>query len=286
MTPNRQRFIEELKLHGLSANTIEVYVRAVRKLAECFKMPPSQLSDEDLRGYLLHLRYKPVAVSTYNVTVVAIQRFFKYCVPQRPAPRINQIPTPFTLPEVLSAEEVKRFLDCVTNIKYKTIFSLIYSAGLRISECASLRLSDIDSRRMLLHVRAAKGNRDRYVTLGKVALELLYRYYQACKPREYLFESGVKKGNPIHIRSIQKVFRRAVKDAGITKTVRPHTLRHSFATHLLDQKCPLPAIQQLLGHKCIKSTLIYTHISPKTLADIVNPLDALKAVAAEEASDD
>jgi site-specific recombinase XerD len=187
------------------------------------------------------------------------------------------------LPEVFSTEEVSRLLGCVTSLKYKAILSLMYSAGLRIGECTSLRPSDIDSKRMVVHVKNAKGKKDRYAILGKAALTLLRDYYKSYKPATWLFEGAVK-GKQLHIRSIQKVFRRAVKDAGIKKPVTPHTLRHSFATHLLEQKCPLPAIQQFLGHTCIQSTLIYTHISPKALTDIVNPIDALAATKGSEAA--
>lgn len=276
MTPNRQIFTEELKLHGFSPNSIDVYVRAVRQLSEHFSRNPAFLSDEELRSYLLHLQKKSVAASTYNVAVVAIQHFFQYCTPKRPAPKINQIPVPLSLPEVFSVEETKRLLNSVTSLKYKAIFSLMYSAGLRIGECVNLQPSDIDNKRMLVHVKNAKGKKDRYTIMGNSALLLLREYYKTCKPTKWLFE-GAKKGSQLHIRNIQKIFKQAVCAAGIKKTVTPHTLRHSFATHLLEQKCPLPAIQKFLGHKNIQSTLIYTHVSPKTIADIINPLDALGA---------
>jgi|WetSurMetagenome_2_1015567.scaffolds.fasta_scaffold57167_3 integrase/recombinase XerD len=276
MTPIRQRFIEELKLHGQSPNTIDVYVRAIRQLSDYYHKSPLQLTDEHIRTYLLALQEKGIAVQTYNVAAAAIKRFYQYCCPERPLPRIQQIPIPFKLPEVLSVEEVKRFLDCIVSLKYKTIFSLIYSSGLRAGECTGLRLGDIDSKRMLIHIRNAKGNKDRYAVIGNCAIELLREYFKAYRPKLWLFE-GSPKERQLHVRSLQKVFKRAIADAGIKKAVRPHTLRHSFATHLLEQKCPLPAIQRFLGHKNIRSTLIYTHITPKTLADIVNPLDALMA---------
>lgn len=280
MIPNRQRFYEELKLRGFSPNTIETYVRSVRQLADYFQRNPALLTDEQLRSYLLHLQHKPVSAPTYNIAVVAIHHFFKYCVATRPTPKIHQIPVSFNLPEVFSTEEVGRLLRHVGSLKYKAILSLMYSSGLRIGECTHLRPADIDIKRQFIHVRDAKGKKDRYVILGKTALHLLRQYYKTYKPQTWLFE-GAQRGQRLHIRSIQKVFKRAVQDAGITKPVTPHTLRHSFATHLLEQKCPLPAIQQFLGHRCIKSTLIYTHISPKTLSDIINPLDALSAVDAK-----
>jgi integrase/recombinase XerD len=274
MTPLRQRFIEELKLRGQSPNTIDIYVRAVRQLFDYYHKTPLQCSAEEIRSYLLALQEKGVAARTYNVAVAAINRFYHYCCPQLHFPKIPLMTVPFHFPEVLSVDEVKRFLDCIVSLKYKAIFSLIYSSGLRAGECTGLRPGDIDSKRMLIHIRDAKGNKDRYAVIGNSAIELLREYFKAYRPTLWLFE-GEPKEKQLHIRSLQKVFRRAILDAGIKKSVRPHTLRHSFATHLLEQKCPLPAIQRFLGHKNIRSTLIYTHITPTTLADIVNPLDAL-----------
>ena len=282
--PNRQHFVEELKLAGFSANTIDVYVRAVRQLSDCFGKNPSVLNDNDIRSYLLHLKNN-VSVPTYNIAVTAIQHFFKLCVPQRPAPKYKLIRVPFKLPEVLSPQEIKRFLDHVTGLKYKTIFSLMYSSGMRIGECTNLKPEDIDSTRMLIHIRQAKGNKDRFTVIGETALELLRHYYTSYRPSVWLFE-GMPKGTPLHVRSIQNVFKRAVRDAGIKKVIRPHTLRHSFATNLLEQRCPLPAIQRFLGHKNIDSTVIYTHISPKTLSEIINPLDALMASESKEVRHD
>jgi integrase/recombinase XerD len=285
MTPIRQRFVEELKLHGQSPNTIDNYVRAVRQLADYYHKNPLDLSNEDIRKYLLHLLERGVAVQTYNTSIAAINRFFEYCVPNRTAPDIHAITVPFTLPEVLSVDEIKRLLDSVVSLKYKAAFSLMYSSGLRIGECVNLRPADIDSKRMLVRIRQAKGNKDRFAVLGTAAVSLLRQYYIAYRPRTWLFE-GTPREKPLHVRSLQKVFRQAVLDADIRKSVRPHTLRHSFATHLLEQKCPLPAIQKFLGHKNIKSTLIYTHITPRTLANIVNPLDALMLAKTDEVRHD
>lgn len=282
--PNRQHFIEELKLAGFSANTIDVYVRSVRQLSDYLGKHPSVLNDDDIRTYLLHLKNN-VSVQTYNIAVTAIGHFYRLCVPQRPAPKYKSVRVPFKLPPVLSSQEIKLFFDHVTSLKYKTIFSLMYSSGIRIGECTNLKPQDIDSKKMLILIKQAKGNKDRFAPLGNTALGLLRHYYTSYHPSIWLFE-GRPKGTPLHVRSIQKVFKQVVRDAGIQKAIRPHTLRHNFATHLLEQKCPLPAIQQFLGHRNINSTVKYTHISPKTLSEIINPLDALMASESKEVRHD
>jgi site-specific recombinase XerD len=275
MTALRTRFIEELRLRGRSENTIDIYVRSVRQLSEHYKRNLLLLTDQEVRSYLLSMLDRGIAVKTYNVSCVAIRRFFAYCAtPPRTILSIKIIRDPFSLPDVLSQEEVKSLLDCVTSLKYKTILSLMYSAGLRVGESTRLRVEDIDSDRMLIHIRQSKGNKDRFVILGQTALALLREYYLSYRPKSWLFVND-RTGKPLHVRSIQHVFTKAVADAKINKIVRPHTLRHSFATHLLEQRCSLPVIQNLLGHQNIKSTLIYTHITPAATAAIINPLDAI-----------
>lgn len=271
----RVRFIEEMKLRGLSANTQDVYVRSVRMLSDYFRKDPLSLTDEELRQYLLQLREKRnLAAKSYNVHLAGISCFYESVSPERKLPQWRRIRPPFVLPEVFSAEEIRRLLAAVESLKYKTILSLIYAAGLRAGECVRLKAEDIDSQRMVIRIRQAKGNKDRETILGHHILSLLRQYYKTYKPKSWLFE-GFPKTNPLHIRSIQRVFRKAVQKAGITKKVRPHTLRHSFATHLLEQRCPLPAIQGFLGHSNLSTTLIYAHISPKLLSEIENPLDLL-----------
>jgi integrase/recombinase XerD len=274
MSELRARFRTEMILCGFSANTIDVYIRAIKQLSEFHNKNPLLLTDDQIRAYLLHLRQKRISIPTYNLAVAAIVKFYQLCAPKRVLPRLKQIMVPLVLPEVLSMEEVKRLLDAVISLKYKAILSLMFSAGLRIGECTRIQPRDIDSDRKLVHIRQAKGNKDRYAVIGDELIPLLRQYYVAYKPTTWLFE-GAQKGQPLHVRSIQHVFRRAVKAAGITKKIRPHTLRHSFATNLFEQKCPLPAIQTFMGHKYLKSTLIYTHITPRSLADVVNPFDAL-----------
>ncbi len=275
MSALRVRFIEEMKLRGLSENTIDAYVRSVKFLSAYYRKSPIALTDEELRKYFLYLLEKrKLSAKSYNVHRASVHCFYEVITPERKLPYFKYIRPPFVLPEVFSASEVERFLNAVECLKYKAIFSLIYSAGLRAGECVRLKAEDIDSERMVIRVRQGKGKKDRNTILSHHALSLLRKYYKAYQPKHWLFE-GFPKTKPLHIRSIQCIFRRAVKKAGITKNVRPHTLRHSFATHLLEQRCPLPAIQGFLGHSNLSTTLIYAHISPKLLSEIQNPLDLL-----------
>lgn len=221
MSPTSQRFVEELKLQGLSSNTIDVYVRSVRQLSDYFNLHPSKLTDRDIRRYLLHLReQKPYSVKSYNVAVAGIKRFYLLCHPNRPITNYRFIRPPFILPEVLSTDELKRLLQQVFSLKYQAIFALMYSSGLRVGECVHLKPDDIDSKRMLIRIRQSKGQKDRYTILGKTALALLRNYFKTYRPQVWLFE-GKPASNPLHIRSVQKVFKKAVKMAGIKKKYVP-----------------------------------------------------------------
>jgi site-specific recombinase XerD len=176
------------------------------------------------------------------------------------------------LPEVLSEEEVRRIFDSVENLKHKTILMLTYSAGLRVGEVVRLRLSDLDEERKLIHLHKAKGAKDRYTVLSPAFLSILAEYLQEYRPKEFLFE-GHDRRRHYSERSVQHIFERAVAKAGIAKKVSVHTLRHSFATHLLEAGTDLRYIQELLGHSSSKTTEIYTHVSKRSIEKIVSPLD-------------
>jgi len=269
-----QRFTEELQLRGLTESTIDVYTRTILVLERFYQKPPLKVSDEEIRKYLLYCRNRRrLALTSYNVTVAALRCFFSALQPDRVL-HIRAIRPPQVLPEVLSPEEVKKILKSAKNLKYKTIFTLMYSAGLRIGECVHLKVTDIDRARMLVLVRQGKGRKDRTTILSPYTLKLLEAYYRQYQPKTWLFQ-GFPKTSPLHIRSVQMVFRKAVQKAEISRKIIPHTLRHSFATHLLEQGCPLPAIQNFLGHTRISTTVLYTHITSNVLAQISSPLDAL-----------
>ena len=221
MSEARQRFIEELKLQGLSPNTIDVYVRSVRQLSEYCNKHPLNLTNEEIRRYLLYLRErKPYSVKSYNVAVAGIKQFYKLCQPMRSDVNFPVITPPFILPEVLSMEEVTQLLKSVFSTKYQTIFALMFSSGLRVGECVHLKPADIDSKRMLIRVQQSKRNKDRYTILGNAALGQLRSYFKTYQPKMWLFE-GKPRQKPLHIRSVQKVFRKAISLAGIKKKYVP-----------------------------------------------------------------
>jgi site-specific recombinase XerD len=186
---------------------------------------------------------------------------------------LSGIKRPKKLPDVLSLEEVKQIIDSIDNLKHKTIISLIYSCGLRISECINLKSSDIDSKRMLIKIVQSKGNKDRYLQLSPKLLELLRIYFKSYNPNENLFQGQFR--DEYSARSIQNILKRALHKCNIKKRITVHSLRHSFATHLLEQGTDIRIIQEILGHKDIRTTQIYTHISKTKLSQIKNPFDDL-----------
>ena len=238
----------------------------------------------ELRRYLLHLIEEEGASYSYTNQCISAIKFLYGKVLKRPAP-VEQLPRPrkeHKLPNVLSRQEVMRLLGTVENPKHRAIMLLTYSGGLRLGEVVRLKVGDIDSDRNLIHIRQAKGRKDRYTLLSKVALEALRAYYRKYQPQTWLFP-GAKPGRHLHERSVQKVFDRAQEKAGIRKDVSTHTLRHSFATHLLESGTDLRYIQELLGHKSSKTTEIYTHVSEKNIGQIQSPLDALMNRSGDEA---
>ena len=217
----------------------------------------------------------PAAFSYQNLMINAIKFFYEQLL-KRPReeydlPRAKE---PHLLPNILSVEEVLRLFECTGNRKHRLLLMLAYSGGLRISEVVNLELADVDSRRMVIHLRAAKGKRDRVVMLSEVFLEELREYYRRYRPKRWVFEG--QTGERYSVRSIQLVFRAAVKKAGIRKRITFHGLRHCFATHLLEGGTDLRRIQELLGHRSIKTTLRYTHVATTDLAKVTSPLDKAK----------
>lgn len=278
-----QKVREELRLRNYSPKTIKSYISCLRSFVRYFRpRHPRDLTGEDIRQYLLHLiEKKGFAASTVNQVFNALRFLYVelYSMPFR----ISEIPRPKSakkLPIVLSQEEVLRILNAVENLKHKTLLMLIYSAGLRVGESVRLRIEDIDSGRKLIYLRSAKGRKDRYTLLSDAVLGKLREYYKAYHPREYLFE-GAEGRKHLSERSVQHVFERAVRDCGINKSVSVHSLRHSFATHLLESGTDLRYIQEVLGHSSSKTTEVYTHVSQKTLGKISNPLDTALRQAKE-----
>lgn len=266
---------DELRLRNYSSKTIKSYSSCIRAFIQYFQpRQPRELTDKDIREYLLYLlRVKQTAPATLNQVFNAI-RFLYVHLYHMPL-TVGDIPRPKKekkLPVVLDKIEVLNIFKATENLKHRTMLMLVYSAGLRVSEVVRLTVADIDSKRKLIHIKGAKGKKDRYTILSDVILQQLREYYRQYRPKLYLFE-GATGRNHLSERSVQFVFERAVKKAGIVKKVTVHSLRHSFATHLLESGVDLRYIQELLGHKSSKTTEIYTHVSQKALGNITSPLD-------------
>ena len=276
MTPLRQRMIEDMRLRNLASGTQEAYIRAVRGLsAYCSKRPPETLGPEDVRRYLVHLvQERHVSWGCYNQIRCGLKFFFQVTLGREqdvgiPYPRVAR-----RLPTVLSVEQVRRFFAVVRNPKHRAIFMSAYGAGLRISEVLNLRVSDIQSEQMLIHIRRGKGGRERYVKLSWRLLEALREYYRRCRPKDLLFP-GRKGQEPMCCKGIRTVAQYLCKRAGLEVHVTPHTFRHSYATHMLDAGADLRTIQVLLGHQNIKTTTIYLHVSKARIQGAPSPLDLM-----------
>jgi site-specific recombinase XerD len=277
MTPLRKRFIEDMELIGLSDNTQLAYIRAVAQFALFFGKSPEQLGREEIRTYLLYLlRKKRVSKSTYRQVLSALRLLYRttlgkdWLIEGIRHPRSEQ-----KLPVVMSMDEVDRFFDALESLKHRAILMTAYGAGLRVSEVVALRVTDIDSERMMIRVFQGKGRKDRYVMLGREVLAVLREYWKAARPKDFLFPGRGKSGH-ITTSVVHRAVKRAMHKAGLTKNISTHTLRHSFATHLLENGTDLRIIQMLLGHRSLKTTAVYTHVSRKRLESTRSPLDLLK----------
>ncbi len=249
ISPLRRRMIEDMTIRKLAPQTQASYIRAVRNFTVFLGRSPDQASAEDLRRYQLHLASSGVSVPNQNATVTALRFFFTVTLGRsKLTERMPFVREPRKLPVVLSPEEVARFLEAAPGLKYRAALSVAYGAGLRAAEVVSLKVSDIDSARMVIRVEQGKGGKDRYVMLSAHLLELLRAYWKAARPRGWLFP-GQNRVNPLTTRQLNRACHAAAAVAGIDKRVSLHTLRHSFATHLLEQKVDIRVIQVLLGHK-------------------------------------
>jgi integrase/recombinase XerD len=267
----------EMLLRGYSRKTIKSYLSWIRSL-ENFVFPrhPGDLNNEDIRSYLVSLiDSKELAYSTVNQAFNAIRFLYveiykrDFVIESIPRPKKGKI-----LPTPLTQEEVKKLINVTVNIKHKAVLMVSYSGGLRLGEVINLSSLDIDGDRRLIFVRGGKGRKDRYTLISEAALKVLREYYRAYRPANWLFE-GRKRGKKYTARSVEKIVENAVRKAGIRKQVSHHTLRHSFATHLVQNGVDILLIKDLLGHEHLKTTEIYTHISSADLMTIKNPLDMI-----------
>jgi integrase/recombinase XerD len=276
MSTLREQMLADLQLKGLTPKTQKIYLREVSNYAKYFNRSPEQLGEKELREYLLYLlNEKKLSKGTYRFYYQGLKFLYKNTLKREEV--VEKIRCPRgkkKLPVVLDLAEVKTLLSVMENLKHRAILMITYSAGLRISETARLKVSDIDSKRMMVRVQQGKGGNDRYTILSQTALECLRQYWRSYRPKEWLFE-GQNKDTHICISSIRQIFLEAKERAGITKPVSPHTLRHSFATHLIEAGTSLHHVQLLLGHRSPTTTTVYLHVSRMNLAQVTSPLDSI-----------
>jgi site-specific recombinase XerD len=276
MTALRERMVEDMRVRNLAANTQRVYLQHVARFAKYFERSPTLLGPEELRSYQIHLiEIEQRSRSTLVVATAALR--FLYIVTLKRDWSIDEIPmskVPLKLPQVLSADEIIRLLESIRSIKHRTVLMVAYAAGLRISEATHLRVRDIDSQRMVLRVEQGKGNTDRYVMLSPRLLEFLRTYWRIGRPQYWLFP-GSPPDKPIDPNTVRQACHAARRRAGITKPVTPHTLRHAFATHLLESGTDVRTIQLLLGHRSLATTSRYLKVATSTVCATASPFDRL-----------
>jgi integrase/recombinase XerD len=276
ITPLRQRMIEDMTIRRLKERTQDFYLRAVAKYAQHFRTSPAKLDYEHVRQYQLHLVHSGWKPGYVNQMMTALRFFYKVTMGRHDA--LEMIPlarAPRKLRQVLTPEEVVRLIEAAPGRKYRCAFSIAYGAGLRSSELVSLKVSDIDSTRMVLRIEDGKGGRDRLAKLSPQMLKELRAWWKETKPRVFLFTSRLTESDHISARQYYRACREAAIRAKIGRSVHPHMLRHSFATHLLDQGVDIRVIQAMLGHKKLETTAIYAAVSPKLIQSVEGPLDRL-----------
>ena len=274
--PLRRRMVEDMTIRNFDPRTQQSYLRSVRSCCRYCDRTPTELTFEDVRRYQLHLVQCGLAPASVNGAMVALRFFFRVTLKRPEA--LDYIPIarePQRLPVVLTQPEVARLLEAAPGLKWRTALSVAYGAGLRASEVVALKVSDIHSQRMRIRVEQGKGRRDRDALLSPQLLKQLRDWWKVAKPPVWLFPNRLSTFEHVTPRSLNRAFHDAAHRAGITKPVCLHTLRHCFATHLLEQKVDVRAIQVLLGHKKLETTAVYTHVAAKTLNGIASPLDLL-----------
>ena len=288
ISPLRQRMIEDMKLRKLSPRTQAGYLRAVKKLTRFLGHSPATATAEELRQFQLHLVDQGTSGITLNATITALKFFFQTTLERADAiSKMSTVPVPRKLPVVLNREEVARLIAAAGNPKYRAALAVAYGAGLRIGEVVALKVSDVDSKRMTLRVEQGKGHKDRYALLSPVLLEHLRSWWRYADAQRRMLKGGwlfpgQNPANHISVRQLSRVCQAAARDAGIEKRVSMHTLRHSFATHLLEAKVDIRVIQVLLGHTRLETTARYAQVATSVLREVVSPLDALDMPGAKQ----
>ena len=266
--------LADLQLSGATPRTQKTYLREAGNLAKYFNRSPAELGEEELKEYMLYLmKERHLSEGTFRFYVAALKFLYRTTLKREWA--VEKIRYPRAkrkLPIVLDLSEVESLFAVTPNLKHKAMLMITYSSGLRASETARLKITDIDSKRMMVRISQGKGGKDRYSILSQTTLEQLRQYWRKYHPTEWLF-NGAKKNDPISTNSIQQLFYKAKKRAGITKPASVHTLRHSFATHLIEAGTSLHHVQLLLGHRSPTTTTVYLHVSRLNLAQVTSPLD-------------
>jgi integrase/recombinase XerD len=270
----RERMLADLQLSGIKPKTQKDYLREVDNLAKYFNRSPAELGEEELKEYMLYLmKERHLSGGTFRFYVAALKFLYRTTLKREWV--VEKIKCPKRkrkLPVILDLSEVESLFSVTKNLKHKAMLMITYSSGLRVSEAARLKITDIDSKRMTVRISEGKGGKDRYSILSQTVLDHLRQYWKKYRPTEWLFE-GARKDDHITLYTIQHVFRAAKEHAGITKPASIHTLRHSFATHLIEAGTSLHHVQLLLGHPSPTTTTVYLHVSRLNLAQVISPLD-------------
>ena len=278
MTPLRQKLIRQMDLKNLSPHTRRSYLNAVNGLARHYQKSPETITSEMIEDYLLYLKNeKGNAPASCSLVLTGLRFFYKHVLDQQIDIGFRLGKKPRKLPTVLTKDQVWKIINTPRNIKHRLALMTTYAAGLRAGELRRLKPEHIDSQRMLIKVVDGKGRKDRYTMLSRMLLEELRRYYQACHPNPYLFPSSIKKrkDQPLSYEAVRCIYEKARKKAGVKGGEGLHTLRHCFATHLLEAGYDIRKIQVLLGHARLSTTIIYLHVSRKTLSMVPSPLDLI-----------
>jgi len=285
MNQLRYKMAEELSLTGYSKKTVDSYVRSVRLLLEYFNKTPKQITEDDIRQFLIYKRNQNLCPSTMRIYRCGIRFFFTEIIPRDiKIPKIASTNPEVKVANVLGIPEVETFIKKAHNLKIQTMIMVLYGTGLRLNELLSIKLSAIDSSRMCIKV-LGKGNKERYVPINEILLKQLRHYWKRYQPKEYLFETN-DRSKRYSGRSIQHMFQLAKKKAGITKEGGPHMLRHTYATHLVEAGVPLVMVQRLMGHSSIRTTAGYLWIANTILSDIKSPLEFIALPDMEDSNNE
>lgn len=281
ISPLRQRMIDDMRMRKLGAKTQSGYIRAVVQLSRFLDRSPDTATADDLRRYQLHMVDHGISAITLNASITALKFFFEVTVRRGDVmDQMSTVHVPRTLPVVLSRDEAARLIAAAGSLKYQTALSVAYGTGLRASEVVALKIGDIDSQRMVLRVEQGKGHKDRYAMLPPLLLERLRTWWRFARTQGKMLEGGwlfpgQNPIDPLSTRQLNRAIHSAAKTAQIDKRISMHTLRHSFATHLLEQKVDIRVIQVLLGHKKLETTALYAQVATEILREVVSPLETL-----------